>query len=208
MHHTTAVQRRGATPQRRAALLALVLALALSLLPGAVFAAPAAGAPTAAAAAEGVWYVVKDGDTLSRIARTFGVTVQQIMNANHLNSTRIYVGQRLLIPAGGRPPACAQHYTVKAGDNLFRIARQFGLTTDALAQANGLSNPRLIKTGQRLCIPQGATTPGQGCYYTVKAGDNLFRIGRMFGKTATQLAQANNLPNARLIVPGQRLYVC
>lgn len=43
-------------------------------------------------------YIVRRGDTLFSIARRFGTTVQAIMAANNLRSTRIYVGQRLVIP--------------------------------------------------------------------------------------------------------------
>lgn len=47
-------------------------------------------------------------------------------------------------------------YVVQVGDNLFRIALQFGLTTSQLAEANGITNPSLIFVGQRLTIPDGA----------------------------------------------------
>jgi LysM repeat protein len=43
-------------------------------------------------------YVVQRGDTLSSIARRFGTTIKSIMSTNQLFSTRIYVGQRLVIP--------------------------------------------------------------------------------------------------------------
>lgn len=45
-----------------------------------------------------VYYVVKRGDTLNRIANAYRVTVQAIRQANGLRTTRIYVGQRLCIP--------------------------------------------------------------------------------------------------------------
>lgn len=44
-------------------------------------------------------------------------------------------------------------YVVKAGENLFRIALRFGLTTQELASANGITNPNLIFAGQVLVIP-------------------------------------------------------
>ncbi|MGB7341490.1 MAG: LysM peptidoglycan-binding domain-containing protein [Phototrophicaceae bacterium] len=48
-------------------------------------------------------------------------------------------------------------YVVQRGDNLFRIALQFGLTTAQLAEANNITNPALIFVGQELTIPSGAT---------------------------------------------------
>ncbi|MCS6835650.1 MAG: LysM peptidoglycan-binding domain-containing protein [Anaerolineae bacterium] len=49
--------------------------------------------------------------------------------------------------------ANGQTYTVQPGDNLFRIALRFGVSAEALAQANALSDPSLIVAGQVLRIP-------------------------------------------------------
>lgn len=51
-----------------------------------------------------VYYVVRRGDTLTKIAHSYGVTIQAIQRANGLRTTGIYVGQRLCIPRP-RPPA-------------------------------------------------------------------------------------------------------
>jgi len=53
-------------------------------------------------------------------------------------------------------PAAAQTYTVKSGDTLGQIAKQFGTTVDALAAANGIADPNLIRPGQVLTIPLAA----------------------------------------------------
>jgi polysaccharide biosynthesis protein PslG len=60
-------------------------------------------------------------------------------------------------------PAAAQdsgttYYTVQPGDNLYRIAQKFGITQDALARANGITNPNIVYVGQRLIIPGVAPT--------------------------------------------------
>jgi LysM repeat protein len=134
------------------------------------------------------------------------------MNANGLTSSRIYVGQSLWIPTATPTHSCSSVYVVKQGDNLSRIARAYGMNTYALANANGLSNASLIYPGQRLCIPNIWSTGGSehhgGCYYTVQQGDNLSRIAARFGTTYTYLAHVNGLSNPRVIIPGQRLYVC
>jgi LysM repeat protein len=76
------------------------------------------------------------------------------MDANNLTSTTIYVGQVLTIPgAGAQPPASETTYTVKAGDNLYRIALAFGLTYQQLAAYNGIADPNDIYVGQVLKIP-------------------------------------------------------
>jgi LysM repeat protein len=111
-----------------------------------------------------------------------------------------------------------QTHTVKAGENLFRIALQYGTTWPVLAAANNIVNPNLIYVGQVLVIP-GGTTPGATPVpatsvpggtpqtYTVVAGDTLSRIAARFGTTVTALVQANNIVNPNLIYVGQVLTI-
>lgn len=56
-------------------------------------------------------------------------------------------------------------HTVKRGETLSEIAKRYGVTTAALAKANGIINLNLIQIGQRLEIPSGATTAPAGKDY-------------------------------------------
>lgn len=107
--------------------------------------------------------------------------------------------------------ACSDYYRVQRGDHLLRIARWYGVSLHDIAAANGISNPSRIYPGQRLCIPAGYTGGDGyygGCWYTVRSGDNLSRIASWYGTSWTYLARINHLSNARVIIPGQVLYVC
>jgi len=128
-----------------------VLIVAVALL----VAAPAAQAAQPEAARSGVWHVVRWGETLSRIASHYGVSVSAIVAANGLaNPNRIWPGQRLFIPSTGvSGGGAARTYTVVWGDTLARIAQRFGVSSWAIAQANHLANPNTIYPGQRLIIP-------------------------------------------------------
>ncbi len=118
---------------------------------------------------------------------------------------------------------CAAYHVVQAGENLFRIGLQYGITFDLLMQANGILNPNLIYVGQSLCIP-GATpvpppnpypqpvpypqpAPGCGAYYTVKYGDTLSGIAWKYGVSIYALMQANHIVNPNLLYVGLPLCV-
>jgi putative chitinase len=101
---------------------------------------------------------------------------------------------------------------VQRGDTLSAIALRHGVTVWALVQANGLSNANLIYAGQRLVIPGTSAivpspSPAAANTYVVRPGDNLSRIARRFGTTATALARLNGIANPSLIYAGQVLRV-
>lgn len=115
----------------------------------------------------------------------------------------------LLIGLGVAWPVSADSsYIVQPSDTLSQIAERFGITTGALAQANGLSNVNHIYVGQVLIIPDGSTpTPATGGSYVVQPGDTLAKIAARYGLTWVTLAQANSLGNANHIYVGQVLII-
>jgi len=126
--------------RRRLMTLVLVVVLLLS-------------ASLGAAAQEARYHIVTQGQTLSSIARMYGVTVQALVDANGLtDASYLYVGQRLLIPEPAGGPGLTVHI-VQAGESLLTIAARYGVTVRELATRNGLTNWDLIFVGQRLVIP-------------------------------------------------------
>ena len=119
-------------------------------------------------------------------------------------------------PTATPPPSAVTggcYYVVQRGDTLFSIARRFGTTIGAIAQANGLSNPRYIRAGQRLIIPGAypacvppSTVPG-ATVYIVRRGDTLYSIARRYHTTVAAIAWANGIANPHRIWVGQRLII-
>ena len=113
--------------------------------------------PTSSAAVT-VSYRVLAGDTLGSIARKFGVTTTALQTLNKISDPRLLqVGQLLRIPVvsstASAPVIAPKTYTVLAGETLFSIARKLGVTSTALAELNGITNPNLIRVGQVLKVP-------------------------------------------------------
>lgn len=172
-------------------------------------------------------YIVKRGDTLSSIARRHGVSTKALASANGIRkASSLPVGRRLRIPgtvereivadaSERRPPlkaaASTTHHTVRRGETLASIARRYGVSTRALASANGLRDANHVKVGQRLAIPGArvaAARPAPAARtYTVRKGDTLSSIARRHGVSVQRLAAANNLPRSGHIRTGQRLQV-
>ena len=151
----------------------------LKLSSGAVAVAPA---PVAAAPVASGQYTIVKGDTVSRIASRFGVSVQSVLAANGLSlASIIYPGQSLSIPGASAPaaakpvakpvvsapvvaapvaapPAAASgSYLIVAGDNLTKIASKLGVSLQSLLSANGLTSSSIIYAGRTLVNPAVGT---------------------------------------------------
>jgi LysM repeat protein len=171
-------------------------------------------------------YTVERGDSLSRIASEQGVSLRELIDANDIsNPNLIYPGQVLVIPGqGGKPDVI---HVVTRGETLTRIASTYGTTGRLLAEANGLTNPDLIRIGQEITIPgASSSTPVQGSNdgetnggggvgptarsgksHIVKSGESIESIASKYsGVSAASLRTANGIVG-NTIYTGTRLFL-
>lgn len=98
-------------------------------------------------------------------------------------------------------------HTVQSGETLSGIAAQYGTTYQAIAAANGISDPNLIYPGQRLVVSggNGGGAPSGGGTYTVQSGDTLSGIAAAngWGGDYMGLAAKNGISDPNKIYPGQ-----
>jgi LysM repeat protein len=125
---------------------------------------PATPASTPAAP---VYYRVKSGDTIARIAASYGVGAPALIDLNDLRDTGgIHVGEELKLPAGATPPDAQPEtpkpvavrdsgnvYTVVHGDTPVSIARKLHVVYDDLIRLNKIDDPRKLKIGLKLKVP-------------------------------------------------------
>lgn len=187
--------------------------------------------------AQGPTHLVAYGESLYSIARKYGVSAQALADANGITiNSWVYAGQRLVIPGAGnstKPSSTAAQvvqispsgvYTVRAGDTLYGVARSFGASVEAIADANDIPPNGVLYVGWQLKIP-GATSAmnapakqpsgstsstsannTQSTAYIVQAGDTLYRIALNHGVSIQAISIANNLPT-QFVYTGQRLII-
>jgi LysM repeat protein len=120
---------------------------------------PATSSPTG-------FHRVRRGETLSGLAAEYGVTVRQLREWNALGANgMVRSGQRIRVaaPAPGRPPATAhpttalsasaRQHQVRRGETLTGLAKRYGVSVQALREANGLSSGEALRAGVTLKIP-------------------------------------------------------
>lgn len=94
-----------------------------------------------------------------------------------------------------------QIHVVQPGQTLYGIAQAYGVSTDAIEEANQLTAPEKLVSGQALVIPIA------GQYYWVQPGDSFYSIARRFGLKASTLAEVNGLGLSQPLQTGTRLYI-
>jgi membrane-bound lytic murein transglycosylase D len=168
-----------------------------------------------------VYHRVRNGETLSVIARKYRASVRDIMQANNLRrSNYIVAGKRLKIPQHGylqnspqitQKPSDGQavKHIVRKGDSLFTIAKQYGTTTTKIQELNHLATTTLQK-GQVLIIFPGQDEPPAVnglATYEVRPGDSPFVIAQRHQMPLNRLLYLNQLYPSSTIYPGQKLYI-
>ena len=148
--------------------------------------------PGSSSSASGT-YTVKSGDSLWKIANEYGITVNELKSLNDLTSDILSIGQVLKIPSSSSSNNSGSTYTVKAGDSLWNIANQYGITVDELKNLNNLTS-NTLSIGQILKVPNGGNT------YTVKSGDSLWSIANRYGTTVDTLKSLNGLTSNTLSI--------
>ena len=171
-------------------------------------------------------YLVKSGDTLSEISKSSGIDLWTLKRANQLSSSRIRVGQTLVLPIPGTAPHATSStinsnsadyrvHIVQPGDNLWDLARRYGIRVDDIASANQLSRSDTLRVGAKLRIsssqpalpPKSEPDESSGGVYEVRSGDSLWTIAHRLDLTMKQLRAWNGLGARPVLRPGQKLLI-
>ncbi|MDI9498646.1 MAG: LysM peptidoglycan-binding domain-containing protein [Bacillota bacterium] len=204
--------------------------------------------PSAILATAVTSHTVRSGETLWALQERYGVPYLTIARENGIEPPYwLQVGQVLRIPgtsstqpaptpapspAPTPPPTQTGTYTVRAGDTLWKIGQQFGVSYLAIARENGITAPYWLRVGQVLRIP-GMTspaptptpppvtpepapapvppaptpTPTQTGTYTVRAGDTLWMVGQKYGVSYLEIARENGIAAPYWLRVGQVLRI-
>lgn len=92
-------------------------------------------------------------------------------------------------------------HTIKKGETLWSIAKQYGTTVEKLEGLNPNVNPNALQIGSKIIVS------GSNIYHTVKKGDSVAELSAKYGSTIKEIKQWNNLQDVDKIFVGQKLRV-
>lgn len=167
--------------------------------PAAKKAPAASSAPAVAGSGE---YVVRSGDSLSKVAVKNGTTVKALREVNNLKSDMIRIGQKLKLPAGASVAAPVQK-TVAApapAPVSAPVAAPVAAPVEAIPAVDSPSAITPVETTSAPVVPVVAAPPAEALSgvempfeYTVKPGDTLEEVAKTFGVTSQQILDANGI---------------
>lgn len=164
------------------------------------------------------YYTVKTGDSLWAISQKTGITIEELSRLNNINNPNsLYIGQRLYLGnktennSGNNSNKNYIRYTVKTGDLLWKIARDYKVEIRDIISLNKMEAPYYIYIGQILLIPtedrDNKPAGGAYFYYTVQPGDILWNIAQKYGTTVQKLVELNDIKDAYDLYVGRKLMV-
>ncbi|MCY3660496.1 MAG: LysM peptidoglycan-binding domain-containing protein [Caldilineaceae bacterium] len=194
-----------------------------NLLPGDEIRIPAGLAPLEQPS-QPLYYVVQQGDLVVSLAERFGVTLEQIREANPLvDLDQVPVGLRLVIPVPAGTEADPElvyeglAYSVQPGDTLNAIALRYSVDPNELVLLNELVSADDLQIGQILRLPDHASVSsavmqqpepqGEGVVHVVQPGETLSGIALFYQVSTASLMAANGLSDADRLAVGVELLV-
>ncbi len=174
-------------------------------------------------------YKVGRGDSVASVARRFNTTPNVVREMNDLPSGPLTVGADLRVPSvsstlpakvllaaarvDGRDRSSRRPHVhvVHRGDTMWSIARRTGMDVNKLAMMNGLQPGDPLRAGQRLRLSNGdsggRSAGPRRVTYTVRSGDTLARIARLFQVSVREIMSWNGIASHTEITPGQKLTI-
>jgi membrane-bound lytic murein transglycosylase D len=181
-------------------------------------------------------YTVQKGDSVSSVAQAHGTTISVIRELNDLPTGVLTIGSQLRVPsthalppkvlraaaiADGKARRSSRHvHVVRSGDSLWRIARNNGISVNKLAMMNGMQPGDTLRKGQKLRLTSTASSSSSAAAavladgsdnrkvtYTVRSGDTLSRIAKLFQVSVAQITNWNGISSRSPIKPGQKLTI-
>ncbi|MDW8067258.1 MAG: LysM peptidoglycan-binding domain-containing protein [Aquificaceae bacterium] len=164
-------------------------------------------------------YEVKKGDTLQKIAESFGVDVEELREFNNLKSDKLVEGQKIKIPAKTVSRAKKEKqqtkensylYTVKRGGRLSDVSKVTGVPLKELERLNPELKGRFIKPGTKVKLPperKAVAEKEDYELYTVRKGGKLEHVSKATGISLKELERLNPELKGKWLNPGTQVKV-
>ncbi len=152
-------------------------------------------------------YVVQSGDTFYSIALKFGVTVDDIVNANpQVDPNMLSIGTEIIVPGlqGVRGKLVTE--TIPLGETLRTLSIRNQIAEDQVTRLNRITSPAEVYAGSSLIIPQDANAQKPENRYLLGDNQSLFQLAAQSNTNPWLLAETNQLDSTWDLLPGEAVF--
>ena len=155
-------------------------------------------------------HVVSYGDNLWNLAKKYDTEVRIIKKINYLENDLLSINDTLLIPLSSSKSnnfIPYEMHIVSEGDTLWSISKKYNMPLSELIRINSLNKKSYLQLGQQLTIGnknihRNIDSKKRTILYSVKQGDNLYKISDLFDVSVKSIKDLNNFDSSELM-PGQ-----
>jgi len=155
-------------------------------------------------------HIVEPGDSLWKLANKYDTEVKIIKKINYLESDLLSLKDTLLIPLSSSKSnnfIPYEMHIVSEGDTLWSISNKYNIDIKDITRMNSLNQNSLLQLGQQLTIGnknihRNIESKKRTILYSVKQGDNLYKISDIFDVSVESIKQINDFESSDLM-PGQ-----
>jgi len=155
-------------------------------------------------------HIVEPGDSLWKLAKKYDTEVKIIRKINYLDSDLLSLKDTLLIPLSSTKSnnfIPYEMHIVSEGDTLWSLSKKYKIDIKDIARMNSLSQDTILQLGQQLTIGnknihRNIESKKRTILYSVKQGDNLYKISDIFDVSVESIKQINEFESSDLM-PGQ-----
>jgi len=131
-------------------------------------------------------YTIQNGDTIESIANKYNITPYILYQINGYNAGyELVPGNNIIVPKTSS--VYFDYYTIRKGDNLYKIAKKYDVDYNILALINGLEIDDYIYPNQVIAVPKNGVK-----YYVVKENDTLLDISNNLNTNINDILNQNN----------------
>ncbi len=157
---------------------------------------------------------VQPGQTMFAVSKSYAVSINEILKANHKKTTDLKEGELLRIPYTQLSTVIQsltyKHYIVKKGDTLYALAKKFETSKEELIRLNAGIEVALVE-GRRLIVPVFSENQPrydrEYYYHIVKKRETMSSIGRRYGMTLSQIKRSNRKLASDRLQPGDEVRI-
>ncbi|MGI6659917.1 MAG: LysM peptidoglycan-binding domain-containing protein [Dethiobacteraceae bacterium] len=139
-------------------------------------------------------HTVARGETLTMIAKRYGLSLEQLISANNINNPHlIYAGQVLTVVKDDQPQAAETplRHTLQRGETVWKLAKRYHAQVDEILAVNKITDPTKLEVGRELIIPQGSKSGGSSGTTRVLAARGSNNTSRAGESDARRVISAN-----------------